>query len=145
MRFIDKVRSTYKIVADSATDPYTKKVVNGYIDALLWSSSGSDQQGTEHESLQNFEESKELEDYALKTVKEFLAKAEKEGIELTKYKTDVIGHDLWLTQAGHGAGFWDGDYELDEAGEDGDKLTKIAKSFGEKWPYVGDDGLVYLD
>lgn len=34
----------------------------------------------------------------------------------------TIGHDLWLTIAGHGAGFWDGDYEQ------GDKLTEIAKS-----------------
>lgn len=35
---------------------------------------------------------------------------------------DVIDHDLWLTIHGHGAGFWDGDYE------NGDKLTELVKS-----------------
>ena len=35
------------------------------------------------------------------------------------------GHDLWLTQAGHGAGFWDRGY-----GEIGDKLTERAEAFG---------------
>ena len=39
MRFIDKVKTTYKVVADSATDPYTKKVVDGYIEAS-WKSEG---------------------------------------------------------------------------------------------------------
>ena len=53
---------------------------------------------------------------------------------------EMAGHDFWLTRCGHGAGFWDGDWS-DEA--DG-KLTKLAESFGEQWPYVGDDGLIYL-
>lgn len=34
-----------------------------------------------------------------------------------------IGHDLWLTIHGHGAGFWDGDYK------NGEKLTEICKQF----------------
>jgi hypothetical protein len=48
-------------------------------------------------------------------------------------------HDFWLTRNGHGAGFWDGDWP-----EVGDKLTEIAKSFGEVWAYLGDDGLIYF-
>ena len=35
------------------------------------------------------------------------------------------GQDLWLTQAGHGVGFWDRGY-----GEIGDKLTEAAHLFG---------------
>jgi hypothetical protein len=35
-----------------------------------------------------------------------------------------IEHDLWLTLHGHGAGFWDGDYEK------GDELTLICKELG---------------
>jgi len=35
-----------------------------------------------------------------------------------------IGHDLWLTLEGHGAGFWDGDYEQRDA------LTEIVKGLG---------------
>ena len=38
-----------------------------------------------------------------------------------------VGHDFLLTRNGHGAGFWDGDYEK----EIGEKLTEISKSFKE--------------
>lgn len=51
-----------------------------------------------------------------------------------------FAHDFWLTRQGHGAGFWDGDYPEPEASE----LTEIAKSFGEVWIYLGDDGLIYF-
>lgn len=49
------------------------------------------------------------------------------------------GHDFWLTQNGHGAGFWDGDW-----GQYGGALTDAAKAFQEWGLYVGDDGLLYL-
>lgn len=50
-----------------------------------------------------------------------------------------LGHDLWLTRNGHGAGFWDRGL-----GELGDKLTEICKGLGGKYTYIGDDGLLYL-
>ena len=49
------------------------------------------------------------------------------------------GHDFWLTRAGHGVGFWDGDWTA-EAGE---ILTMAAKSFGDYELYVGDDGRIH--
>ena len=49
------------------------------------------------------------------------------------------GHNFWLTRNGHGAGFWDGDYE-----QHGDALTEAAKVYGEVYLYVGDDGRVYV-
>ena len=52
---------------------------------------------------------------------------------------DKVGHDLWLTRNGHGAGFWDGDY-ADDVGE---ALTKISEAMGEIDLYVGDDGKIY--
>lgn len=53
-----------------------------------------------------------------------------------------LGHDLWLTANGHGTGFWDRDYGgHDEIGE---RLTKAAKAFGEKWTTVGDNGEIYI-
>lgn len=51
-----------------------------------------------------------------------------------------IGHDFWLTRNGHGAGFWDGDYPIN-----GDKLTEIAKSFGELNPMLGDDEHIHFE
>lgn len=54
---------------------------------------------------------------------------------------DFVGHDFWLTRKHHGTGFWDGDWS--EAV--GKEATKVAQSFREVSPYVGDDGRIYLD
>jgi len=66
---------------------------------------------------------------------------EGEGPELAHYNR--IGHDLWLTAAYHGAGFWDGDWQH------GDLLTeKVRHTFGYphgvEGPYVGDDSKLYI-
>lgn len=53
---------------------------------------------------------------------------------------EIGGRDFWLTRNRHGAGFWDGDWTEPAAS----KLTESAKRYGEVYPYVGDDGLVYL-
>lgn len=39
---------------------------------------------------------------------------------------EQAGHDFWLTQNGHGAGFWDGDWP-----KYGDTFTKLAKCYPE--------------
>lgn len=51
------------------------------------------------------------------------------------------GSDLWFTRNRHGCGFWDGDWPEPQAS----LLTLAAKSFGETWIHVGDDGLIYGD
>lgn len=47
------------------------------------------------------------------------------------------GHDFWLTSAGHGAGFWDGDWP-----KYGDMLTKLSKCYPCEHInfYITDDG-----
>lgn len=37
-----------------------------------------------------------------------------------------LGYDFWMTQNGHGAGFWDGDWPVY-----GDMLTKLSKCYPE--------------
>jgi len=56
------------------------------------------------------------------------------------HELSTIMHDFWLTRNSHGCGFWDGDYEEPYA----TLLTDSANSFGEREPYIGDDGQVYL-
>ena len=46
-------------------------------------------------------------------------------------------HHFWLTRNGHGAGFWDGDWER------GDEITEVCKRFPEVTLYVGDDGQIH--
>ena len=54
-------------------------------------------------------------------------------------ESEQLGHDLWLTCNGHGAGFWDGDWE-------GTFLPQIIEwcKGKEMESYVGDDGYVYI-
>ena len=51
----------------------------------------------------------------------------------------MAGHDFWLTSAGHGAGFWDGDWP-----KYGSLLTKCSEGSGEITLYVGGDGKIYF-
>lgn len=71
--------------------------------------------------------------------------------DLTGNDYDIIMHDFVLTRNGHGAGFWDGDYDfniLDDANNIicniGDKLTELSKQFNTVSLYVGDDGKLYM-
>jgi hypothetical protein len=57
--------------------------------------------------------------------------------------TSSVGHDFWLTQNHHGAGFFDGDYEWIYDGA-GDRLTEIAQKFGESDLCLGDDKKIHL-
>jgi hypothetical protein len=55
------------------------------------------------------------------------------------YSPEQAGRDYWFTRCGHGVGFWDRDL-----GEIGEALTNAANRNGEVWPYVGDDGRIYI-
>ena len=61
------------------------------------------------------------------------------GYPTDPYSWGCLGHDLWLTRNGHGAGFWDRDL-----GELGSDLTLAAQRMGEVWVYCGEDGLAYV-
>lgn len=58
-----------------------------------------------------------------------LACAGHDGIDLSQFDPAQIGHDLWLTRNGHGAGFWDRPeiYGADNARV----LTLMARAMGE--------------
>jgi len=51
------------------------------------------------------------------------------------------GHDFWLTRNGHGAGFWDGDYEESK----GERLTKASKAYGELYIWVDEAGSLHFE
>jgi hypothetical protein len=70
-------------------------------------------------------------------VADFLAYLEANNIPHDEWTDEQLGHDLWLTRNGHGAGFWDRGLPQGEA------LTAAAKTFGPVELYVGDDGNLY--
>lgn len=112
-------------------------VTDAYIEAMLWSTSGDDGD----ENLEGYELADETFLQCVADVCNFLGGY----IDLVQqamrpdYSWSNVGHDFWLTRAGHGAGFWDRGL-----GEVGDKLSDAARAFGNLDPYVDDDGRVHL-
>lgn len=140
MRFLDKVAKKYEIYA---MGEYPKKAFDSYLETMLWSSTDeSTPQGGDplDKNYSISDISEETKEKTKKDIESFYQKAESAGVDLTKYDDESIGHDFFLTRCGHGAGFWDGDYE----DNDGKLLTDVSKHFGEVNPYVGDDGKIYI-
>lgn len=122
-----------------------EKVLQHYVEAALWSSSDeSDESGGEPLD-QNFG----MEDIApeclaqmREDVEDFVQANEDDLMTWDSERWSVeemTGHDFWLTRNGHGAGFWDGDWD-DEVGK---RLTEASKVYGDVYLYVGDGGFIY--
>jgi hypothetical protein len=62
------------------------------------------------------------------------------GSAIDDIADESIGHDIWLTRNGHGAGFWDRGYDSDVE----EVLEQLSKELGEVNAYVGDDGKIYF-
>jgi hypothetical protein len=56
-----------------------------------------------------------------------------------EWTDEQIGHDLWLTRGGHGAGFWDRDLP------NGQELTDICKTMEFHGEIYEADGVVYIN
>jgi hypothetical protein len=117
---------------------YQNGILASYLETALWSSHSE-----EEEDNLNLDEKTifEFDDEALTRAKAdvdlFVAKA---GTLLDGLSPKSVGHDFWLTRCGHGAGFWDGDYDE----EIGQALTAISKEFGNIDLYIGDDDKVSM-
>ncbi len=117
-------------------------VLYQYLRTALWSSNDESTPEGGDSMDQNYDVD-DIAPEAVQLAQQMILKFQKaagkllDGLDMTR-----VAHDLWLTQNGHGAGFWDGDYE-DPPGL-GDKLTEIASALGEITPYVGDDGVIYF-
>ena len=86
--------------------------VERLLETALWSTPGFDD---EHEFLDSYDFSyrdlpQPLINKLQKALDDFMAKAYDLFTE-EELGSGTIEHDFWLTCHGHGAGFWDGDYE----------------------------------
>ena len=123
-----------------------REFLAGYLTALYWSS--SDTVNGEDVHLDGYQASTAADDAGRADCLAFF-KANRADIAeaATHYRSsqgstgfEMAGHDFALTRNGHGAGYWDGDLPDDL----GDRLTEASKAAGEVWPYIGDDGLIYV-
>ena len=115
------------------------KVLQSYLVTALWSSTGEDENPLDDDyDIRDFSKEdlyrakRDLINF-FNMAEELLDKEKEQGITEGR-----IAHDFWLTRNGHGAGFWDGDYE------NGDELTEIAGKFKGIDIYVGDDNKIYF-
>lgn len=118
---------------------FINQALRSYLTAAIWAE--QEQEGFDDIDYTDIDikETKK----AKNDIRTFLKKVYQENL-LDVMDASQFGHDFWLTRNGHGAGFWDRSYENDENGDIGDRLTKIAKSFGEVELYKGDDGKPYF-
>lgn len=121
----------------AALDSFTQ----GYIEAMFFTSTGTGDDGDLEDA--SFAE---LAPSALASILEDCADFQKSFCEDLDEISDTYhvdysqhGHDFWLTRNRHGAGFWDRGY-----GELGDRMTKMAYTYGSRDLYRGDDGSIYL-
>ena len=115
-------------------DPFT----TAYIESALWSSTDE----SDEQSGSPLDANYGLDDIAPETLASILndCKAfQRNHADDIGGELERAGHDFWLTRNGHGAGFWDGDWDEDI----GLRLTEASDVYGSVDLYVGDDGLIY--
>ena len=119
--------------------------LDAYLLAALWSSVADDGDGiTDQHQVSDIDEGtlKELTAICLKFWTEnrryILGEPEPPTCSDGSSPAAMAGHDFWLTSAGHGAGFWDGDWPIY-----GDVLTIKSNESGEVFLYVGGDNKIY--
>jgi len=116
---------------------YGSRLADAYLDAAEFTDCGPDAEL----ALQDGAWSDEAERAAL-AESAALLQAFDEELSQCAASTEQIGHDLWLTRNGHGAGFWD---RPDLYGEDlAQRLTEYSKAAGSVDVYAGDDGELYF-
>jgi hypothetical protein len=109
------------------------EILNSYLETALWA----------EESEENNLKDKTINDVDKESVVNskieiynFIKKAQQEAPdELSTYDSKMLGHNLWLSRNGHGAGFFD---------DNNDKLQNLARSIKPVDIYLGNDGKVYI-
>lgn len=149
----DWLHSTYDVEVNTATgltDDEFSDLLDASLEAALWSTTDMDTGGF-------LDEDHTIHDFA-PSAKERLAAdtftfvSENRSLVEQALKSPgydggdgsgpigMLGHDLWLTRNGSGAGFWDREAL---SGDLGRSLTDAAHKLGELDIYVGDDGKVH--
>lgn len=104
-----------------------------YLTCAAWSSTDF-----EGESLDSYQFSENAEKQMKNDLQNFVDLVNAEIPEM-EMDAGQFAHDFWLTRNGHGAGFWDRGL-----GDLGDKLTKLAETFGECDLLVDSDDKINL-
>lgn len=105
-------------------------MLDSFLETGLWSTSDYNDSSDNPKNLDDEYNIGDISESFKKEASEMIAQFMVKALPLLtedEVERGYIAHDLWLTLEGHGAGFWDGDYEQ------GDELTKLCKEFGGSW------------
>lgn len=136
------MEATVKAVNDQMED-----IIGGYIECAIWAAGSpfADDDPRAGDELDQHYSADDLADEAQAQMAEDVVTFARDNAadvvaaaDQLEYGYPAIGHDLWLTRNGHGAGFWDRGL-----GELGDRLSDAAQAAGERYLYPGDDDQVY--
>lgn len=112
-----------------------------YIETALWASSDINNDENDDSSLENQNYSiDDFDEKSLDSLHKDCVSFFSNNFEMIKDNPSLAGHDFFLTQNRHGAGFWDGDWPK----EVGEKLTKKSHDYGETYFWIENDK-VYCD
>jgi hypothetical protein len=119
------------------------EILNGYIECSLW----TEEEDLKHKSdksfatftLEDIDNDSKIEAYL--EIKKFIKDAGDAAIEeaIEENGLHQLGVDIWFTRNGHGSGFFNYNYENEDA------LIKAGKELGSKDLYVGDDDKLYYE
>jgi hypothetical protein len=110
------------------------EILNSYLETAIWAEE-SDENYLKGKTIQDVD--KESKANSAIDIYQFLQKAQQEAAEeLNTQDSESLGHNLWLSRNGHGAGFFD---------DNNDKLQNLARNMKEINIFMGADGKVYIE
>ena len=117
------------------------EVYDSFVEAMLWSSFDYDYPDDGVYLEDNYEIS-DVDENAERDIRRQIESFLQENAGIIRelgMSEEMVGHDLWLTSQGHGAGFWDRGY-----GRLGEELTESThKFFGDEYPYAQSGEIYY--
>ena len=120
------------MAADNNFD--VNKILNSYLETAIWAEE-SDENDLQGKTIQDIDKNSKANSAI--EIYQFLQKAQQEASdELNTYDEEAIGHNLWLSRNGHGAGFFD---------DNNDKLQNLARNMKPVDIYLGNDNKIYID
>lgn len=114
------------------------EVLDNYMIAALWSSTDMDTDEPLDANYSVSDIAPATRERMYKDVKMFI-EDNYDAIEASGSTDEQLGHDLWLTRNGHGAGFFDRGYDKDVE----EKLENAAREMKSVDLEVGDDGMIH--
>ena len=131
--------STFSVYTRTAYS-FVLKAANAYLQCALWCSEENGEYLDKNFGIDDIDENTFV--YTIDHILGFLTEFSVGDRMQWDIDAATIGHCLWLSESGHGSGFFDQE-NLPQEWQD--KLQEKAEQNGESWLYITDDNRIRLD